>query len=262
MKLLKRELRESRVALAAWCAGLAAAVVMYVPFYPSIGGSGMMSAYLEAFPPEVARLFGFDRMATGAGYVQASYFGLTAFLLLAIAAIGWGSRAVAGAEAAGTLELTLAHGVTRWQVVTQAALALLVRLAVVSAAGSLVVWALDGSAGLELDPAGLWAATAALFLLGAVAGAAALFGGAVSGRPAVATGVGAAVAVLAYVCDAVADLAGARWLGRLSPYEWAFGRDPITTGFDLSGLALLALATLVLVVVGGLVFDRRDLRSP
>lgn len=262
MNLLRRELREGRVGLLGWTLGLAAAVIMYVPFYPSIGGSGMMETYLEAFPPEVARLFGFDRMATGAGYVHASYFGLMAFLLLSIAAIGWGTRALAGAEASGSLELTLAHGVTRWQVVLEGALALLLRVAVVSAAASLVIWALNGSAQLELDPRGLVAVTVALFLLASLTGAAALFGGAASGRPGVATGLGAGVAVAGYVLDAVADLAGAPWLARLSPYHWAFGSDPIVTGFDAGGLAALAAGFAVLVLAGGWLFSRRDLRSP
>jgi len=75
----------------------------------------------------------------------------------------------------------------------------------------------------------------------------------------VATGLGAAVAVGAYVLDAVADLTAARWLARLSPYDWAFGRDPITTGFDAGGLALLAAAVAALLLLGGWRFARRDL---
>jgi len=259
VNLFRRELREGRAGLLGWSAGIAATVLMYVPFYPSVGGSGMMSAYLEAFSPEVSRLFGLDRMASGAGYVQATYFGLLGFLLLAIAAITWGARSIAGAEAAGTLELTLAHGVTRWQVVTESALAMLSRLAVLCAVGSVLIWALDGPARLALEPVNLVAATVALFLLTTLAGAAAICGGAVSGRPAVATGLGAAVAVGAYVLDAVADLTAARWLARLSPYDWAFGRDPITTGFDAGGLALLAAAVAALLLLGGWRFARRDL---
>lgn len=258
MNLFRRELRENRRGLIGWAIGLAAAVLLYMPFYPSVGGTDLVETYVEMFPPEVSSLFGLDIMATGAGYAQASYFGLMGFLLLAIAAIGWGSRAIAGAEESGALELTLAHGVTRWQVVLEAALALLVRVAVLSAVGSLLILALNTPAELALEPVNLLAVTVALFLLTSLAGVAALCGGAVSGRPAVATGLGALVAVGAYVLDAVAGLADAPWLARLSPYQWAYGQDPITTGFDPGGLLLLVAAIVVLVVVGGWRFARRD----
>ena len=85
MNLFRRELRESLPGLIGWIVGLAAAVLLYIPFYPSVGGSELMETYVEMFPPEVSSLFGLDMMATGAGYVQATYFGLMGFLLVAIA---------------------------------------------------------------------------------------------------------------------------------------------------------------------------------
>ncbi|SDN65407.1 ABC-type multidrug transport system, ATPase component [Cryobacterium flavum] len=53
-----------------------------------------------------------DLAATGAGYTQATLFGLIGFLLLSIAATSWGAGALGGDEESGRLELTLAHGVT------------------------------------------------------------------------------------------------------------------------------------------------------
>ncbi len=258
MNLFRQAFKESWRGLIGWSLGVAAAILLYIPFYPSIGGSELAETMSAIFPPEVSDLFGLDRMGDGAGYVQASYFGLTGFLLLAIAAIGWGTGALARPEEDGSLELTLAHGVTRWQVVLEGALALLARLAVLAAVGSLLVMALDGPAGLDLNAFNLWAATAALFLLAALAGLAALAAGAISGRAPVATGTGAFIAVAAYVLDAVAGIAGEPWLANLSPYHWAFGQDPISTGFDGTGLALLAAACFLAVAVGGIRFSRRD----
>lgn len=258
MNLFRRELLESRRGLIGWAVGLAVAVLIYMPLYPSVGGTDLIETYVEMFPPELSTLFGIDMMATGPGYTQVSYFGLMAFVLLAIAAIVWGSRSIAGAEESGTLELTLAHGVTRWQVVIEAALALLVRVAIPTAVGSMLILALNASAQLGIDPVDLLAVTVALFLLTSLIGAAALFGGAVTGRMSVATGLGALIAVGAYVSDAVADIADLPWLARLSPFDWAYGQDPITTGFDLGGLLLLLLGTVLLVVLGGVRFAGRD----
>lgn len=258
MNVFRRELREGRRGLLGWTIGVAAAVLLYMPFYPSVGGPDLTQTYIDMFPPELADLLGLQGLASGPGYAQSTYFGLLGFLLIAIAAIGWGSRAIAGAEDSGTLELTLAHAVARGRVVLEASLALLTRVAVLCAVGSLLLLALNGPAQLEIEPANLLAATIALFLLTSLTGAAALLGGALTGRPAVATGFGAFVAVAAYVLDAVARMAGAPWLARLSPYHWAYGSDPITTGFDAGALLALVAAIAALVLLSGWRFSRRD----
>lgn len=259
MNLFNRELRESWRGLLGWSLGVAAVVLMYIPLFPSIGGAELMDSYMTMLPAEFSELFGLDRMTDGPGYTQATYFGLTAYLLLAIAAIGWGTAAVASREEDGSLELTLAHGVTRWQVFAEGALALLVRLAVLASVGSLLIWALNGSAQLNLDLGNLAAATLALFLVAALAGLSSLAAGAISGQRSVATAAGAFVAVAAYVLDAVAGIADVPWLVRISPYNWAFGQDPITTGFNGSGLLLLAAACALVVALGGWMFNRRDI---
>ncbi len=259
MNLFRRELRESWRGLLGWSLGIAAAVLMYIPLFPSIGGTELMDTYMTMFPAEFTDLFGLDRMTDGPGYTQATYFGLTAYLLLAIAAIGWGTGAVASREEDGSLELTLAHGVTRWQVVLEGALALLVRVAVLAGLGSLIIWALNGSAELGLELGNLAAATLALFLVTALAGLAALAAGAVSGQRSVATAAGAFVAVAAYVLDAVAGIAATPWLARISPYSWAYGQDPITTGALGTGTILLVAACALVVLSGGWIFDRRDI---
>lgn len=258
MNLLRHELTTSRRGVLAWAVSVAAAVLLYMPFYPSVGGSELVDTYLQMFPPELSSLFGLDMMATGAGYTQASYFGLLGFLLLAIAAIGWGSRSIAGAEETGALELTLAHAVTRWRVLLEATLALLIRVAALSIVGSAFIAALNGPAQLDLAPVNLLAVTVALFLLASLVGAAALFGGAVSGSRTLSTGLGALVAVGAYVLNAVADIANAAWFKQLSPFHWAFGQDPLSTGFDGGGLLKLLAAVILLTVVAGWRFARRD----
>ncbi len=258
LPLTLRDLAEGRRGLLAWALGLVGVTLLYLPIYTSAGGSEMVQAYLDAFSPELARVFGLDRMATGAGYTQATYFGLTAFLVLAIAAVGWGAQAIAGDEESGSLELTLAHGVSRTQLVLERGLAILLKLAGLGVIGWLAVMALSGPAQLELDGGNVAAASLALLGLTALAAATALAVGAATGRRSIATAAGAALAVLAYVVDAVAVTAQVPWLRNLSPYYWAYGNDPITTGNDWSGLALLFGCTALLMVAAVVSFARRD----
>ena len=83
-----------------------------------------------------------------------------------------------------------------------------------------------------------------------------------SGRQNWAIGAGAAVCVAAYVFDAVAKTSTSlEWLSKLSPYHWAFGDDPLTTGHGWGGIALLCGFSVVLFVIGYLFFTRRDLHD-
>jgi ABC-2 type transport system permease protein len=251
-------MRDSRLGLLGWTLGHVGTVLLYLPFYPSIGSNANMQAFFTDFPSEVVTIFGLDQLGSGAAYTQATYFGLVAFLLMAIAAISWGAAAIAGDEESGQLELTMAHGVGRAQVVLERALALVTKVAVVVVLASLAVWLLNDYAELELTATNVVAVSVALVGLSVTVGMAALAAGAVSGRRTVATTVGAGVAVMGYVLDAVSQTAHLPWLASFSPYHWAFGASPIVNGFDGAGLSLLAAAAAVFLVVAAAGFVRRD----
>ena len=261
LPLFRHELRRSLRGLIGWSLGNAAAILLYLPFFPSIADSPDLAEFLTSFPPEVMVIFGLDQMATGAGYTQATYFALTGFLLFAIAAVSWGAGAIAGDEEGGGLELTLAHGVTRTQVVLERALALVVRIAIMAASGALVIAALDDVSRLSLDMVGLIAVSTSLVGLALLIGMASLLAGAASGRRSTATTVGAGVAVLAYILDAVSRTVDAGWMGAISPVGWAFGADPLTTGFDWPGLLLLFGCVAALLGAAVLAFQHRDVGS-
>ena len=258
LPVCRKSMRDSRLGLVGWTLGLVGAALLYLPFYPSIGANTDMQAFFTDFPPEVVTLFGLDQLGSGAAYTQATYFGLTAFLLLAIAAISWGAAAIAGDEESGQLELTMAHGVGRAQVVLERALALVTKVVVVLALASLTVWLLNDYAELALAPANVVAVSLALAGLSVTVGMAAVAAGALTGRKSVATTAGAVVAVTGYVLDAVSQTADVPWLASFSPYHWAFGASPIVNGFDATGLSLLGAAAVALLVVATAGFVRRD----
>ena len=115
LPLFRRNLADSWRGLAGWTVGLLAALLLYLPLYPSLGGSGQMQEMIDSLPPELVQTLGYDQIGTGPGYAQATFFGLIGFILVTIAAVGWGTGAIANDEEIGQLELTLAHGVTRGQ---------------------------------------------------------------------------------------------------------------------------------------------------
>lgn len=259
LPLCAKALAESWRSTLGWGLGLAAAALLYLPLYPSIGGSAQMQDLVGALPPALVKSLNYDRIASGPGYTGATLFGLIGFLLMSIATVGWGAAAVGGDEEAGRLELTLAHAVTRAQVVLERSLALLVRVAALSALVLVLVLALNAPAQLGIETAHLLGTVVLFAGLALLSGTAAVCAGAVTGRRSVALGAGAAVAVLGYVFNALANQGeDLQWLGTLSPYHWAYAGSPLSNGADWGAAGLLFGLSAGLVLVGALALERRD----
>jgi ABC-2 type transport system permease protein len=258
LPVLRRTLADSWRSTIGWAVGLAAAVSMYLPLFPSIGGAEM-AELIESLPAEMVNTLGYDEIGTGAGYAQGTFYGLIGFVLLTIAACAWGATAIAGAEETGRLELTLAHGVSRTQYALESAVAILVRLVLLVGLSLLLVLAYNEPSELELEPGNIVAASAALLGLIMLIASVALAVGALTGRRAAGLGAGAGVAVVGYVLNAIGnqndDL---EWLHSFSPYDWAYANTPLRDGADWGGLTLLGAGVLLAIAVATVALRRRD----
>jgi ABC-2 type transport system permease protein len=243
----------------AWAAGLAAAAFLYLPLYPSIGGSAQMQELMDALPVEMTKALNYDQIATGPGYTQATLFGLLGFLLMTIASVAWGAAAVGGDEESGQLELTLAHGVRRVQVVLERALALLLRVLILAGLVFVLVSLLNGPSQLGIEPDNLAGATVLFAGLALLSGTAALCAGTVTGRRTHGISAGAAVGVLGYVFNAVGRQSqDVEWLLDISPYHWAYGNSPVVNGADWAAAAWLWGLSAALVAIAAVALERRD----
>lgn len=252
-----KALRDGRRSLLGWTIALAAVALMYASFYPSMR-SPEMEAALEAYPQEIMEALQFDSSA--AGYLNGSVFGLLGPALLVVCAIAMGGRAIAADEEAGTLDLLLAHPVSRARVALERYAALLASLVVVGLGILLALLAVREPAQLTGVRVGnLAAGVVQLVLLGAFFGALALALGGLTGRKATVYAVGGAVTVLAYVAHVVGpQVDSLRWTRRFSPFHWYLGGDPLRHGLQLGDCLLLAGGAAVLVALGTWAFTRRD----
>jgi ABC-2 type transport system permease protein len=263
LPLFRRSLAESWRSTLGWTLGIAAALFLYLPLFPSLGGKGsQMAQLIHTLPPQLVNALNYGNITTGSGYAESTFYGLLGFVLIIIAGTSWSTAAIAGDEENGTLELTLAHAVSRTQLVLERTLAVVVRLAWLALFSAGVVLALNSSAELELTTGNVVAVAAAYLGLGLVSATLGLAVGALAGRRVFATGAAAGIAVLGYVLNAIgsqrASLNGVR---AYSPYGWAFRHTPLASGADWSGLALLYGLSLVFVVVAVVALRRRDLAS-
>jgi ABC-2 type transport system permease protein len=202
-------------------------------------------------------------MTSPAGYLGASVFNLLGVILLVVFAISAGARAIAGDEEAGTLDLVLAHPVSRTRLVVSRFLALCVYVVVICAAMLALLLVLARPTKIAPIGAGhMAAACAQLALLGMCFGALALAVGAATGRRGPVIAASAAVAVAAYFGNTLAPrVHGLGWLRRASPFHYYLGNEPLRNGLDVRNCLVLAAIAAALLGLAVLAFARRDVAT-
>ncbi|MEN3613410.1 ABC transporter permease subunit [Plantactinospora sp. ZYX-F-223] len=254
-----KALFDARRSLLGWTLAIVGVAAVYAAFWPTMQAPEMQEA-LAAYPEGLLEAFNYSDLTSAAGYLGSAVYGLLVPLLVTVFAITAGTRAVAGDEEAGTLDLVLAHPVGRVRLAMQRFAALLVGLAVIAVLLWLAMLALAGPAQFDGVGAGEFAAVnLQLALLGATFGALAYAVGAATGRRAVALGVSAGVAVLAYLANSVSpQVEGLEWGAELSPFHWYLGGQPLVHGVQAGDALLLLGTSALLVAVGTWAFTRRD----
>ncbi|MFY1687079.1 ABC transporter permease subunit [Plantactinospora sp. WMMB782] len=254
-----KALVDARRPLLGWTVAIVAVAAMYAAFWPTMQAPQMQEA-LAAYPEGLLEAFNYSDLTSAAGYLGSAVYGLLVPLLVTVFAIATGTRTVAGDEEAGTLDLVLAHPVGRVRLALHRFAALLVGLAVIAVLLWLAMLALSGPAEFDGVGAGdLAAVNLQLALLGTTFGALAYAVGAATGRRAVALGVSAGVAVLAYLANSVLpQVEGWQWGAELSPFHWYLGGQPLVHGVQAGGALLLLGTSAVLVILGTWAFSRRD----
>ena len=251
--VLRTEARSTMV----WSAAVALVAGLYTSAYTTISGSKAVA--VGNLPHGLVTALDLGAIGTPAGYLASTVYGILGPALLLVFTVTRAARLLAGQEEDGTLELELAHPVSRAQVYTErwaatavAALWLVVVLTVaVLLAGRLI--------GLGVGVGSLVAASAGLALLVLAVGAVTFAAGAATGRRTVALAAGAGLGLASYVANALGASVGLPWLVDLSPWSWYLGAQPLTTGPDVPGLAELALLGILAAAVGVVAFARRDL---
>jgi ABC-2 type transport system permease protein len=254
-----KSLYDARRSLLGWTVAIVVVGAGYASFWPTIQTPEMTQA-LANYPQGLLEAFNYSDLTTASGYLGSAVYGLLVPLLVAVFVIAGGTRAVAGDEEAGTLDLLLAHPVSRQRLALQRFAALGAGLVVVTALLWLALVALIGPAGFDGVGAGdLAAMSLHLVLFGLLFAALAYAVGAATGSRVLALGVSAGVAVLGYLANSVfPQVQGLEWVRNLSPFAWLLGGSPLVNGVQVGHAVTLALATAMLVAGGTWAFTRRD----
>ena len=261
--LLGKSLRDQRRALIGWGIGLALVALMYASVYPSIVASAAdLNAYIEKLPDAFRNLIGGEDYTSPGGYLRAEFFSMLGPILFLVFAIGAGSRALAGEEEARTLDLLLSTSFRRRDLVRNKAAAIAATASALGAVSFAAIAAFGPIFDLDVGIEGLAAACVMLVLLALAFGGMSFAVGALTGSRAMANALAGAVAVVAFIVNALGPSVG--WLQPLrpaSPMRWYMEPDPLQAG--LSGVSVLVLALLAVAgfAIAWIGFERRDLRA-
>lgn len=259
LELVAAPLRALRRAVFWWSVGLASLVAVTIAFWPAFRGSSGITDAINQLPAGVIQAFGLANFGTPAGFLRGNLYELFVPLLLAAAAVALVNSQTAGEEAAGRLELYFAQPLDRRAVFLGRAIAALLALAVITVAMALVQVAMDAVADLSIDAGRLVSTIILCALLGALHGSLAVAVAGIRARPSLVLGLGIGVALAGYVVAALFPLSSVLEPFRhLSPWDWAFGGNPLETPTEPWRYAALALPTIILGGVGVEAVARRD----
>ena len=113
--IIRNTLRKSRGALIGWGIGLAALAIMMGSMFDMMVASNEMIDVVNAYTvamPELAAMFNMAEMGTPIGWLDVEYFSFLP-LIIGLFATGVGANMLARDEEDGTLDLILAHPVSR-----------------------------------------------------------------------------------------------------------------------------------------------------
>lgn len=260
-----KTLRDTRKALAWWSLGLVGMAALMIAVYPTVRDNPDLNKMVEDYPEALKAFIAFGGdldYVSGAGYLGSELFSFMVPLLLLVAAIGAGGRAIAGEEERGTLDLLLANPVSRRRLVLDKLAALAMELIVLAVVLWLSLLVGVEAVGMNVSAVHLAAATSSAMLLAFGFGAIALLVGAATGHRGLSIGVAAAGAVAAYLVNSLATLVDFLEPARkASPFYHYVASDPLRHGLTLGHVSFLVAVAAAAAVLTPFVFERRNLAA-
>lgn len=261
-ELLNRGLGAQRRGALVWAIALVGLTASVLAVWPAMSESDSLDSLASGMSPELVSALGLEALSSPAGFLNGNLYAIFLPLLFAVLGIMHMNALTAADEDSGRLELLLALPVSRVSVYLSRFVAVLLVLVVVALLVGATVAFGGATLDMDLEAAGVAAATVSVLLLALFHAALALALSGAGLRAGVVVSASFGVLVVGYLIYALLpmiesfdDLAAA------SPWHWALGGQPLESGFDGTGLALLGGGTTVLVLVGLVAVRERTIRT-
>jgi beta-exotoxin I transport system permease protein len=253
--LVRRGLLDRRRSALTWGLSIGVLCGFMAAIYPSIQSS--IDQMVKNYPSAFKQAFDVGSMNTVEGYIHAEMFSLIVPLAIGFFAIRAVAGATVGAEERGRLDTILTLPISRKMLISASYLVAAVISAAIMVLTGTITFVVGRIAGTHISLGLVMAGVMGVWPLGLFfAGVSALASGALhSARTVNGIALGALVGMYAL------DLAG-RLAHSLAPIRWAsafrYYGAPMRNGIDPLSFVGLAVAGVLLLIVGALLFERRD----
>jgi ABC-2 type transport system permease protein len=256
------ELRRRRRGLTIVAVLIGVTVFLLLGTYPSLEAADVdWDAILESFPEELRTAFvgSVDDISTIEGYLVSQFYQLVWVALIGGYAAYTAGSAVAGEVEGRSIDVVLTRPLSRTQFVVEKFLALVVGLTAVNVVTLVAVLLGVGLLGERIDLGNLLVTHAVTGVYLTTCAAIGLVASVLLARPRRAQSAALGAVLGSYLLDTLTLDSDAEWLGALSPSRYLDVGDLLVRGdVDFLGVALLVVATCLLVVLAAELFERRD----
>jgi ABC-2 type transport system permease protein len=255
--VIRRGVADQRRAVLTWGGSLGLMSAFIAAIYPSVKDS--LTKVVQSYPSGLKEAFGVQGFDTVESYVHAEMFSLIVPLAVGFFAIRSATRETVAAEERGYLDTILSLPLARRVLVGGSAVATVVICAGILAVTGLLTFVSGRIAGTGISFGLTFAGAFGVWPLAVFfAGVASAVGGLVN-RSAEVVGISTGILISMYVLDLAGRLTSSlAWLRWFSAFRY-YGA-PLRDGIDAGHFVVLTVAGIVLVGVGAVLFDRRDLR--
>ncbi len=228
--------------------------------YAGVDGA---DTYFQSMPAAYVELLGITRDSGTAGLMMSMMFSLMGAFVLGGLAVSMGASAIAGEEHDGTMNVLATVPRSRARLHASKAAAYLTLVIAGSAAASASYWLAARLVGEDVSSLNLAAATVHLTAVLLVYGILAFALGAATGNRALASGTATGLLIVSFLGAGLLPMLGGTWetVAKWFPWYYIDGTSPLINGVNWPQIWWLSGAWVVLLVGGGVLFVRRDLRA-
>lgn len=260
--LLRSELWLRRTSTLVWTVSVISLVALVVAFYPQVRDDTSLDSLYANLSPSAQALLGGSDLTSPAGYLNTQLFAFFLPAVLLVFGLARGAASIAGEEEERTLDLLLAQPIERRSAYLQKSASVAVGVAALTTGAWSVLAVSNSAVQFDVPIANITAVSVqmGLFCLALSFAAQAIAAG--TGRRVYGTSVVAGYVVVSYVIYGLAETVS--WLRTARPltlWRWYLLDDPLGEGFSWPAVGVLTATSMVGLLTGVMLFERRDLRG-
>lgn len=259
-----KDLMDSRMTAIWWSLAIIIFNLMVMGFYPSFANNTYYSHLLQTLPPALSKVFlgNIDGISGPLTYLDGKLFALVLPFVFLFFNMFNSSEAIALEEKNGSLDLLLSTPIQRWKLLLEKFAAMIIMNLILGIFSYLSIIAGGILVNASLNPWHIWDVSLSLIGLGIFFGSLAVSLSAITGNRQISLGITGAVGIGTYMLNALAPLStNLVNYQKLSPFYYYSNNVPIVNGIDWGNFSVLIMVSLIFLILGMMVFQKRDITS-